>query len=145
MYRLEIDHNAEAAHRFFQAGCSHKCRSIHGHRWRVVLTLKAEELNDQGMIIEFGQLKAAWRSWLDTYLDHSLMLNKADPMVQAVRSVEPESRLFLTPEDPTTENVARLLYEQAKMVLQALNCANVVQVERVRLEETKVNCAEYIP
>lgn len=144
MYRLEIEHNAEAAHRFFRAECSPKCRSIHGHSWRVILTLRAEKLNEQGMVVEFGELKAAWRFWLDTYLDHSLMLYEADPMVQAVRSVDPQSRLFLTPEDPTTENVARLLYEQAKVILQTLNCDPVVQVERVRLEETRVNSAEYV-
>lgn len=144
MYRLEIEHNAEAAHRFFLTECSPKCHSIHGHSWQVILTLRAEKLNQQGMVVEFGELKAAWRSWLDTYLDHSLMLHQNDPMVQAVLSVNPQSRLFLTPEDPTTENVARLLYEQAKVMLQALGCGPTVQVERVRLEETRVNSAEYL-
>lgn len=144
MYRLEIEHNAEAAHRFFQTRSSLKCCSIHGHRWRIILTLKAADVNEEGMVIEFGALKAAWRCWLDTHLDHSLMLHEADPMVQAVRAVEPQSRLFLTPGDPTTENVARLLYNKAVLVLQDLNYTHV-QVERVRLEETQVNCAEYVP
>ncbi len=145
MYRLEIEHNAEAAHRFFHAKSSSKCRSIHGHRWRIILTLKAADVNEEGMVIEFGELKAAWRTWLDTHLDHSLMLHVADPMVQAIRDVEPQSRLFLTLGDPTTENVARLLYEKAVAVLQDLHYADVVQVERLRLEETQVNCAEYVP
>ncbi len=144
MYRLEIEHNAEAAHRFLQTQCSPKCRSIHGHSWRIILTLRAEKLNEEGMVIEFGQLKAAWRSWLDTNLDHSLMLHHADPMVQAVRSIHPETRLFLMAEDPTTEHIARLLYQQAEVVLQALNCDHAVHVERVRLEETRVNSAEYV-
>jgi 6-pyruvoyltetrahydropterin/6-carboxytetrahydropterin synthase len=145
MYRLEIQHNAEAAHRFFQAKSSPKCRSIHGHSWIITLTLKAKKLDDQGMVLEFGQLKAAWRSWLDTHLDHTLILHQDDPMVEAVRAVDPEMHLFLTPEDPTTENLARLLYNQATIVLEALGCAEFVQVERVRLEETRVNSAEYIP
>lgn len=145
MYRLEVQHNVESAHRFYQASSSPKCRSIHGHRWVVTLTLKAEKLDDQGMVLEFGQLKAAWRSWLDTHLDHTLMLHQDDPMVQAVQAVDPEIRLFLAPHDPTTENLARLLAEQAKVVLEALGCSNFVHVERVRLEETRVNASEYLP
>lgn len=144
MYRLEIAHHTETAHRFYQANNSPKCRSIHGHQWRIILTLKAEKLDSQGMVIEFGQLKAAWRNWLDTHLDHALMLHQADPMVEAVRSVEPQARLFLTPEDPTTENIAQLLWEQAQIVLQSLDCEDTVQVERVRVEETRVNSAEYL-
>ncbi len=144
MYRLEIAHHTETAHRFFKAKNSPKCRSIHGHQWRIILTLKAENLDNQGMVIEFGALKAAWRTWLDTHLDHALMLHQSDPMVEAVRSVEPQARVFLTPTDPTTENIAQLLLEQAEIVLQSLNCENTVQVERVRVEETRVNSAEYL-
>jgi len=144
MYRLEIKHNAETAHRFFKASSSPKCRSIHGHRWQIILTLNAEALDEQGMVLEFGELKSAWRTWLDTHLDHALMLNQADPMAAAIHAVEPEARLFLTPEDPTTENIARLLFEQAIAVLQTLNFTNAVRVERVRVEETAVNCAEYV-
>ncbi len=145
MYRLEIQHNLEAAHRFYLASSSPKCRSIHGHRWIVTLTLKAEKLDSQGMVVEFGQLKAVWRSWLDAHVDHTLMLHQDDPMVGAVRAVEPEVRLFLTPGDPTTENLARLLAEQAEVVLESLGCTDSVQVERLRLEETRVNAAEYWP
>jgi 6-pyruvoyltetrahydropterin/6-carboxytetrahydropterin synthase len=143
MYRLEIKHNAEAAHRFFQGSCSPKCRSIHGHRWQITLTLKAEELDEQGMILEFGKLKATWRGWLDTHLDHALMLHQADPVASAVRAVEPTMRLFLTPGDPTTEAIARLLFEQAQKMLETLTSSDRVQVERVRVEETAVNCAEF--
>lgn len=144
MYRLEIAHNAESAHRFFKANNSPKCRSIHGHRWQIILTLQAKSLDDQGMVLEFGKLKTAWRQWLDTHLDHALMLHQQDPMVAAVQAVEPDIRLFLTPADPTTENIAQLLFEQAQGVLQHLDCGNTVQVERVRVEETAVNSAEFI-
>lgn len=146
MYRLEIRHNAEAAHRFFQADNSLKCRSIHGHSWSVILTLKAEKLDTQGMVIEFGQLKTAWRSWLDAHLDHTLMLNEQDPLVSVLQATDPQLRLFVLPFDPTTENLARVLAEQAERVLEQLGYfPPTVQVERLRLEETSVNAAEYVP
>lgn len=96
-------------------------------------------------MIEFSQLKAAWRQWLDQHLDHSLMLCQDDPMVEAVQAVEPQSRLFLTSQDPTTETLAQLLWQQATQVLENLGYAEWVEVERVRLEETQVNAAEYLP
>ncbi|MBW4551947.1 MAG: 6-carboxytetrahydropterin synthase [Aphanocapsa sp. GSE-SYN-MK-11-07L] len=145
MYRLEIQHNAEASHRFWLANCGSKCRNIHGHSWTIVLTLKAEKLDSQGMVIEFGELKAVWRGWLDQHIDHALILNQADPLVQTLRSADPTLRLFLTPEDPTTENLARLLAGQAQAVLDSLGYSPIVQIERLRLEETRVNSAEFLP
>jgi 6-pyruvoyltetrahydropterin/6-carboxytetrahydropterin synthase len=145
MYRLEIQHNAEASHRFWLANCDSKCRHIHGHSWIIVLTLKAEKLDGQGMVIEFGQLKAAWRGWLDQHIDHALMLNQADPLVQTLQLADPNLRLFLTPEDPTTENLARLLARQAQAVLDSLGYSPTVQIERIRLQETRVNSAEFLP
>jgi 6-pyruvoyltetrahydropterin/6-carboxytetrahydropterin synthase len=145
MYRLEIQHNAEASHRFWLADCDSKCRNIHGHSWIIVLTLKAEKLDAQGMVIEFGQLKAAWRGWLDQHIDHALMLNQADPLVQTLQIADPNLRLFLTPEDPTTENLARLLARQAQAVLDSLGYSPTVKIERIRLQETRVNSAEFLP
>ncbi len=144
MYQLEITHNAEAAHRFFHTQASPKCRSIHGHRWIITLMLQAEKLDDQGMVVEFGHLKRTWRSWLDAHLDHALILNQADPMATAIRQIEPDSRLFLMSADPTTENLAQLLYEQAQIVVASLGCPDAVQVAGVRLEETQVNAVSYL-
>jgi 6-pyruvoyltetrahydropterin/6-carboxytetrahydropterin synthase len=145
MYRLEIRHNAEAAHRFYLAECSPKCRSIHGHSWIVILTLKADKLNAQGMVIEFGELKTAWRGWLDTHIDHALMLHQDDPLLRVLPQVDPALRLFVTPEDPTTENLAQLLSQQAQRILAQLGYQHWVTVERIRLEETHVNSAECWP
>jgi 6-pyruvoyltetrahydropterin/6-carboxytetrahydropterin synthase len=145
MYRLEIRHNAEAAHRFYQADCSPKCQSIHGHSWVITLTLKASKLNNQGMVIEFGQLKQAWRSWLDRHMDHSLMLHQDDPVAPALQAAVPEIRLLLLPGDPTTENLAHWLTEQAQIILQGLGYEDSIAVERVQLQETAVNFAEYWP
>jgi 6-pyruvoyltetrahydropterin/6-carboxytetrahydropterin synthase len=143
MYRLEVRHNIEAAHRFYQADCSPKCRSIHGHSWVVTLSLTSPKLDNQGMVMEFGQLKAAWRAWLDAHLDHTLMLHQDDPLVAALQQVSPDLRLFLLPADPTTENLAHLLAKQAQFVLSELGCSELVTVEGLRLEETRVNAAEY--
>ncbi len=145
MYSIQIQHNIESAHRFFQTHASQKCRSIHGHRWIITLTLGTLALNEQGMVLEFSELKTIWRTWLDTHLDHALLLNSADPMVAAVQTVEPSARLFLMATDPTTEHLAHLLHDQAQIVIAKLDPKGSVKVQCVRVEETQVNAAEYRP
>ncbi|AFY61262.1 6-carboxytetrahydropterin synthase [Synechococcus sp. PCC 6312] len=143
MFRLEIRHNLEMAHRFWQAENSPKCRSIHGHSWQIILTLHSPQLDQQGMVIEFGQLKLVWRAWLDQYLDHALVLCEADPFVKLLQASDPDLRLFTLATDPTTECLAEFLYHQASHILRDVNADPRIQVERIRIEETAVNSAEY--
>lgn len=144
MYRLEIRHNLEMAHRFWQAENSPKCRSIHGHSWQIILALRSPQLDPQGMVIEFGQLKLCWRAWLDHHLDHALLLNAADPLVKLLQASDPNLRVFTLSTDPTTECLAEFLYHQAQQILTELNCEPQIHVERLRIEETAINSAEYL-
>ena len=153
MYTIEIKHNIESAHRFYRAMTSPKCRHIHGHSWVITLTLSAPKLNDDGMVMEFGTLKRRWRHWLDTHLDHALMLHHRDPMAHAIQSVESEARLFLFPHDPTTEHVAEFLMGQARRLILEIEQETLglngrgssIQVAKVHVQETHVNAASYVP
>lgn len=143
MYTVEIQHNVESAHRFFAATSSPKCRNIHGHSWMITLVLKSSGLNEQGMVIEFGQIKTLWREWLDQSLDHGIMLHADDPMISAIRSIEPNSRIFTLPSDPTTEHIASFLHGQAQTLLETISLDHQVFVHQVHVQETHVNAATY--
>lgn len=145
MYTIEIRHNVESAHRFYAATSSSKCRNIHGHSWLITLTLAAPQLDNQGMVVEFGQIKRVWRDWLDTHVDHGIMLHSGDPMIAAIQSVEPDVRIFTLPQDPTTENVAKFLFHQAQALLEQLTVGNQIHVQQVHVQETHVNAATYRP
>ena len=145
MYTIEIRHNVESAHRFYAATSSSKCRNIHGHSWLITLTLAALQLDNQGMVVEFGQIKRVWRDWLDTHVDHGIMLHSGDPMIAAIQSVEPDARIFALPQDPTTENVAEFLFHQAQALLEQLAVGNQVHVQQIHVQETHVNAATYRP
>lgn len=152
MYTIEIRHNIETAHRFYQATASPKCRHIHGHSWVVTLTLSAPQLNADGMVVEFGELKRRWRHWLDTHLDHALMLHQHDPMVAAIQSVESDARLYLFPHDPTTEHLAEFLVAQAQALLPEIGHDGQksvedrgIRVQKIHVQETHVNAATYWP
>ena len=59
MYILKTEHSFDAAH--FLYGYDGKCSNIHGHRWRVVLEVCTEDLQEdgqnRGMYVDFGDLK----------------------------------------------------------------------------------------
>lgn len=142
MFTVEIRHNFEAAHRLFGEGSPEKCVSIHGHSWLVTATLGGTTLDPNGILIEFGAFKRAWRAWLDDHLDHHLLLHHQDPMADAIRAVYPQSRLRALPQNPTTEVLAAYIFHHTAHILSTLP-PHGAHLLRVHVQETRVNSASY--
>ena len=77
MYQLTTEHSFDSAH--FLAGYQGKCGNLHGHRWRVLLTVESESLREdpqqRGMCVDFAHLKQDLREELDR-LDHVLIIEE---------------------------------------------------------------------
>ena len=58
-----------------------KCRHLHGHNGRAVVTLEAPTLDDKGMLVDFGEIKHHVQRWIDETLDHTMLLCKTDPIL----------------------------------------------------------------
>ena len=77
-------------HREIQIDCGHrvpdhasKCRSPHGHRYRIIATCGGEVLSEpgnpeNGMVIDFGNIKMAMMDVLDGIFDHAFVLSHHD-------------------------------------------------------------------
>jgi 6-pyruvoyltetrahydropterin/6-carboxytetrahydropterin synthase len=88
-----------------------KCRHLHGHNGRAVLTLAAARLDELGMVMDFTRLKRVVGAWIDETLDHKMLLHKDDPILPFLRQQgEPVCVLDV---NPTAENIAQLIYEYA--------------------------------
>jgi len=88
-----------------------KCRHLHGHNGRAVLTLEAERLDALGMVVDFSRIKRVVNAWIDETLDHKMLLHKDDPVLPFLRQQgEPVCVLDV---NPTAENIARLIYDYA--------------------------------
>lgn len=89
-----------------------KCRHLHGHNGRAVITLEASSLDHRGMVFDFSDIKLVVSSWIDDNLDHRMILNKKDPAVEVLRELgEP---LYLLETNPTAENIAKLIFEYTR-------------------------------
>jgi len=88
-----------------------KCRHLHGHSARAIVTLQSAELDSVGMVADFAEIKRVIGGWVDEQLDHRMILQRVDPLVDILQHEgEP---LFLMEDAPTAENLAKLIYEFA--------------------------------
>jgi 6-pyruvoyltetrahydropterin/6-carboxytetrahydropterin synthase len=110
-----------------------KCRHLHGHNGLLEVDVDAESLDDMGMVVDFSDVRDLVKGWVDANLDHRMVLNRRDPVVPLLKELgEP---FYLMDENPTAENIARLIFRQARG--QGLN------VVEVRLWETPGSRATY--
>lgn len=112
----------------------------------VSLARRDDNLNDDGMIAEFSQVKGWLKKWVDETLDHSYFYNWRDPLAAAMRSEIPGFRGLPFPEDPTTEWAVYLFARKIKTYLEAKSAPSPLghlDLRSVRVEETPTNSVEW--
>jgi 6-pyruvoyltetrahydropterin/6-carboxytetrahydropterin synthase len=112
-----------------------KCKYLHGHNGRAIIAIEAEKLDDRGMVLDFSDIKKVVSRWIDTELDHRMLLHRDDPAIDALRKLgEP---LQLLDVNPTAENIAKLIFD--------FTASQGFPVVEVNLWETPNCFATYAP
>lgn len=106
----------EAAHRLPNVPAGHKCARLHGHSFRIELHVSGEVDPVTGWVMDFADVKRAFQPIYDR-LDHHY-LNEIEGL-----------------ENPTSENLAHWVWQQAKPVLPLLS--------KVVIHETCTSGCEY--
>lgn len=89
-----------------------KCKYLHGHNGRAVISIASDHLDPRGMVMDFSEIKQVVSGWIDAQLDHRMILHRDDPAVPLLQRLgEP---VFLMEANPTAENIARLIYDFAR-------------------------------
>jgi len=99
MYEVTITGHFDAAHAL--RGYKGKCENLHGHRYQVAVCVAAEKLDEIGLAYDFTELKKALKERVLSRLDHANL-----------NEVPPFDRI-----NPSTENIARHIYEELKAAL----------------------------
>lgn len=89
-----------------------KCRHLHGHSSRATFVLGGTALDERGMLFHFDRLKETVGKWIEENLDHMLVLAEGDPAAKALAAAG--ERFHIIPDNPTAENIARMLYKTAE-------------------------------
>ncbi len=130
-----------------------RCKYPHGHSRRVDLVIASGHLGEGDMVCDFKSLKLAVEDYIDTY-DHALMVNSKDPILDQLTSENQTRVIICEDEDPTTEVLARRIYEYVSAQLTSgggftdthgkeFVLPTGLTLERVRVTETSSSWAEY--
>ncbi len=98
-----------------------KCEQPHGHNWDVIVTLEQTQLDRLGMVIDFHDVKKDVGKVLDNF-DHKYLND--------LKMFKGKTRL-----NPTTENIARLIYQ----ILQKRLSRKAIKIKQVSVWESS-NC-----
>jgi len=117
VYTISKQFAFSASHQLDHLPKDHKCARLHGHNYVVEVMLAAEHLDENGFVVDYGDLDE-FKQHIDRFLDHRHL----EEVVQ-----------FKT----TAENLARYFYDWCK--------ARWDQTVAIRVSETPKTWAEYRP
>ncbi len=120
MFEISIQSSFASAHRL--RNYKGQCESLHGHNWKVDVSVKSQKLNDIGLAIDFKDLKEITKKILSE-LDHKY-LNEIPPFDEI---------------NPSSENISRFLYNRIKEDIKDPS----VSVSKVSVWESENSVASY--
>ena len=88
------------------------CEHLHGHNAKADIMLASQTLDERGMVVDFGDIKSSIKKWIDETLDHTMLLSVGDPLIPVFE--ENKEKFYLMDNNPTAENIAKLIYEYAE-------------------------------
>ncbi|MBE5889561.1 MAG: 6-carboxytetrahydropterin synthase [Lachnospiraceae bacterium] len=137
MYYLTTEAAFDAAH--FLMGYEGKCSNIHGHRWRVILKIKSEHLQEEnqerGMVVDFGEVKSALKKEAD-FFDHTFIYEKDSLKPATIAALTDENFVMrMVDYRPTAENFSKYFFDKFTEY--------GFEVDEVTVYETPNNCATY--
>lgn len=110
-----------------------KCRNLHGHTATVEIELQFDALQESGMAMDFLEIKSRLGSWIDSELDHQLLLYEGDPLCASLTQSGESFRPV--PFHPTAEGIAQAIFDAARTM--------DLPVRKVTLWESDKSAATY--
>lgn len=128
----------EASHRLYP--CVTKCKNWHGHSYKVFVYARRiyDELNNDGMVVDFSELKNGIGKWIDEHWDHALLFNQDDKDTEKVLEQFP-SKCYGVPFNPTAENMC---YYLLHIICPSIYADCDFEIFKVRVYETEDCYAE---
>ena len=121
MYEVTVEDTFAAGHAL--RGYKGKCENVHGHNYRVQVSLEGPELDAAGLLVDFVELKRLIREVV-SFFDH-----------QFINDLAPFTEI-----NPSAENMAKFFYDR---IAGGLTPGSPLRVRKVKLWETDTASATY--
>ncbi len=123
MFEVSVEETFAAGHAL--RNYHGKCENVHGHNYRLRVTLAGERLDETGLLVDFTLVKQLMNAVVER-LDH-----------QFLNDVPPFDVL-----NPSAENMARYIYDE---ISKGLPVGSPARVSEIKLWETDTSIATYRP
>ena len=101
-----------------------KCENVHGHNYKVRITVAGEQLDQTGLLVDFLEVKRLMGAVID-YLDHRF-----------INDLAPFDLI-----NPSAENIAKYFYDRVSPGIDT----NAVKISEIKVWETDTSAAVYRP
>ena len=122
MFEISVEETFAAGHAL--RGYRGKCEKVHGHNYKVLVTVEGERLDSAGLLLDFVEVKRLLRVVIDR-LDHEFL-----------NDVPPFDAL-----NPSAENMAKYFYDEISQALPP----SPARIASVKIWETDTSTATYRP
>jgi len=126
MFEVTVEQTFAAGHALREY--KGKCENVHGHNYRVQITVEGERLNRIGLLVDFVELKRIVREVVDR-LDH-----------QFINDLEP-----FTVINPSAENMAKYFYDEVSRRMDNTPVDAPTRIAQIKIWETDTSIAVYRP
>lgn len=134
--------NLPFAHRV--ANHAGHCRFVHGHSWSITFHFRGDNLDDNGFVLDLGNIKEL-KSTMKNF-DHALVLCTNDPLLPHFKLLENEGespfKLIESPHGASSESLAKWFHEMANRILKKKKLSAVCF--RVDVREDQKNQGSFI-
>jgi 6-pyruvoyltetrahydropterin/6-carboxytetrahydropterin synthase len=120
MYKITVLSHFSAAHRLRHL--RGKCEELHGHNWKVEVSVASDRLNKEGVVIDFTVLKQKVEKVLKP-LDHHYLNDLP----------------YFSGKEPSSENIAKYIFDRLKAELKG----HPAILKEVTAWESETSCATY--
>ena len=120
MYQITIETHFSSAHRL--RNYNGECERLHGHNWKVQISVASDVLSDLGMVMDFKDIKSNVKPLIEK-LDHQY-LNDISPFTEI---------------NPTTENISKYLFDEFSKLINT----DQIKVTKVEIWESTTSSASY--
>lgn len=127
-----------------------QCRNPHGHTYKLQVTLtgdivEEEGVSDQGMLIDFSDIKEITKNFIDENLDHGFMYYVGDPVMSQLylNGILKDFKHLMVEFVPTAENISKFIFDSLNPLFKD-KYGTGLKLHSVKLWETPTSMAEYI-
>lgn len=134
--------NFETGHALY--GYDGKCRNIHGHSYRLFVTVIGVPIEDNsnvkyGMVIDFGDLKEIVKREIVDVFDHATVFNKNTPHLELAKELQSRGHhIILVDYQPTSE---KMILDFATKI--KLHLPKNITLHSLKLQETNTSFVEW--